>query len=78
MDFTREVLAEYEDVRRSGQCNMVDERCVENVARARGFHSLLRIINQGRYAELLSQYDREEAERAYEQTGGDFDITGGL
>lgn len=78
MDFTQEVLAEYEDVRRSGQCNMMDERCVEQVARARGFHSLLRVINQGRYGELLKQYDAGEAERAYEETGGDFDITGGL
>jgi len=72
-DVHPEVLAQYEDVRRSGQCNMMDKQCVKHVARAKGHAMLVRFINNGRYRELLSGYDRREASSAHE----DFDFTGG-
>jgi len=71
--FSREEIAQYEDVRRQGVCNMLDRSCVKRLARARGHMALVCLIEAGRYGELLSAYDRDAASTAHD----DFDFTGG-
>lgn len=69
----RRLLAQYEDVRRSGRCNMVDVGCVQRVANELGHDALVVAIEEGRYYELLDSYDADRAREAR----SDFDFTGG-
>jgi len=74
-EITRRVLAQYEDVRRSGMCNMGNSNCVQRVAFDRGHYELVNFIEDGGYSALLLGYDRERANAAY--TDPEFDMFGG-
>ena len=56
-DISPTVVEQYETIRESGATNMLMESNVRQLAEARGFTELVRMIENGRYMEILSNYD---------------------
>lgn len=49
--------AEFETVRESGECNMMDVQCVRREARRRGLEQLQRLIAEDEYFDFLEGYE---------------------
>ena len=56
-EITKDVMVEYEAVRQSGACNMLDFGCVQNVADQLGFYSLASLEKDG-YFYILSNFGK--------------------
>ena len=56
-DISPTVVEQYETIRESGATNMLMESNVRQLAESRGFTELVRVIENGRYTEILSNYD---------------------
>jgi hypothetical protein len=54
---TEEIMGQYEIIRKVGQCNMVDYRCVNNEAWLHGFYELAD-LNGEEYRILLKNYGK--------------------
>lgn len=53
---TKEIMQQYEVIRANGACNMLDRRCVQEVADLAGFHSLAS-LTKDEYVLILGHYD---------------------
>lgn len=55
--FDKIVYEQYEEVRKSGLCNMNNKYCVHCIAGKLELSDLITVINSGRYVEFLKTYD---------------------
>ena len=63
----KDVIIEFEAIRKSGLANMFDVKTVEQYTELAGFKRLLNVISLGLYSKLLQNYsrlmDKHEIER---------------
>ena len=65
---TKEVMQQYEEVRQSGACNMLDVTCVAQYAELAGFNELLVIVRSRKeYSKLLQNFSSLMAEHGITQ-----------
>ena len=56
---SREAMEQYEDIRKSGRCNMMDFNCVMHQAREWDYYDLAELAdNKSDYLYLLQNYSR--------------------
>lgn len=51
-----QAFEEYEEVRRSGACNMLDRQCVRQEAHERDLEELLRAMADGTYTDIIDNF----------------------
>lgn len=57
--FTKEVMQQYETVRKSGVCNMFDMTCVAEACDMLEFQDLLEVVeDRGKYTMLLMNFGK--------------------
>lgn len=70
-EISDKILLQYEQVRQSGKCNMLDANCVQIAANAMELYDLVVYIGEGkevreRYAKLLVAYDPKRIKKLQE------------
>lgn len=67
---TKEIMQQYEEIRANGACNMLDRRCVREVADLAGYHGLASLtkdeyrLTWKHYTELMEHYGIQRGEQA--------------
>lgn len=65
---TKEIMQQYEQIRANGACNMLDRRCVQEVADLAGFYGLASLIEAeymltwSNYSDLMEHYGIQQLE----------------
>jgi len=61
-EISKEAFAQFESIRRSGLTNMLLASNVKEIAKTHGFEELEQELENGNYAKILEEYDKDKFE----------------